>query len=92
MDIGLRMPFFILSNIEIDFDGRHFVCNMFTTTKAVLISTEVKLIGKKEFGAIAFHLKDKAFVVHIVSISRNSDINLSGRVLLASLKANKAPI
>lgn len=47
------------------------------------------MIKKKKFATATFDLKDKAFVIHIVSISLYLDIYLSNKVLIASLKADE---
>ena len=50
------------------------------------------MIGKKEFAITALHLKNKAFVVYLTSISKNSDVYLFCRAQIAFLKADKAPV
>ena len=51
---------------------------------------QVKLIKKKEFIVTALDLKNKAFIIHVASISKDSHINLSHKAQIASLKDDKA--
>lgn len=53
---------------------------MYTTTKALLTTRQVELIGKKEFVTTIFDIKDEAFVVYITFISKNSSDHLFYRV------------
>lgn len=56
---------------------------MYITIKALPNSKQVKLIGKKEFIAIAFDLDNETFVVHIVFFA-SSDIYPSYRAQIVS--------
>ena len=47
---------------------------MYTTAKALLITRQVELIGKKKFVVIALDQKNEVFVIHVAFISINSDI------------------
>lgn len=50
-----------------------------------------ELIEIKEFAAVIFDSKDKDFVIHIVSISQDSDVYPSQRPQIASFKAHEVP-
>ena len=92
MNIALEILFFTLSNVKIDFFNSYMDWKMYIAIKTLLIIRKVKLIRKKKFAVPIFNLKDKAFIVHIASISQDSDIYSSQRAYIVFLKANKAPI
>ena len=69
MNIILRISFFTLSNIEINFVICHIHCKTYTTTKALPTTRQFELIQKKKYVAIAFNLENEVFVVYIASIS-----------------------
>ena len=71
MNITLKMPFFTMNNIEIDFVGHHIYYRMYTITELPLTTRQVKLIKKKEFTIIVFDLQNKAFIVYVASISKD---------------------
>lgn len=47
------------------------------------------MIGKREFVATAFDLKNKAFVIHIASISQNFNMHPSRRAQIALFKVDE---
>lgn len=53
---------------------------------------QVELLGKNKFVAATLYLKDKVFVSHIHSSSKNSDIHSFCRAQIAPLKADKTLI
>ena len=54
MNIALDIPFFILSNVKVDFVDCHIYCRMYIVPEVLLTTTRVKLIRKKEFVAAGF--------------------------------------
>ena len=84
MYVALGVPFLTLSNVEIDFVGRHLQWRTYTAAEALPTTKRVELIGKKEFAAAALDPKNEAFIVHVASISRDSDFHPSRRAQIAS--------
>ena len=74
MNIALGMPFFTLSNIEIEFVDFYIYWKLYTFTKVLLTIKRVKLVRKKEFIAATFYPENEVFIVYVVSISLNSDV------------------
>ena len=89
IDIVLKILFFTLSNIEIDFVNCYIHSKTFTIAKILLTIKQVKLIRIKVFSAITLDQEHKVFVIHLTSISPDSDVYLYCRVQKVSLKANE---
>lgn len=53
MNIALKMPFFILSNVEINFYDLKLSWMLYITTEIFSTTKSVELIRKKEFAVIA---------------------------------------
>ena len=80
IDITLGIVFLFLSNFEINFVNQDLLWKMYTIAKTLMTMNNVELIRKKMFKAIAFDPKNKAFIVHIASISPDLDVYSSGRI------------
>lgn len=76
IDIILKMFFFILNNIKINFVDWTLSLRLYTIDKILSIMRNIELIQKKEFVFTAFDLKDKAFIIQIVFINKKSNIYL----------------
>ena len=74
IDIILNISFLTLSNVKIDFIDRHIYWKSYTVVKVFLITRQIELIGNKEFAVVVLNLEDKAFVIHIASISLDWDV------------------
>lgn len=74
MDIILNISFLILSNVKIDFVDCYIYWKSYTIVKVLLITRQIELIGNKKFVVVVLNLEDKAFVVHIASISLDWDV------------------
>ena len=93
-DVVLGMPFLNLSGADVDFPKRELWWRSYTTKKALPITKQVELVGKKEFAAAALDLGHETFVVYIASFespSQKGDIHPSRRVQIAALVVNEAP-
>ena len=91
MDIVLRMPFFILNNVEINFIDLQIHLKLYIVTKVHPTTRGVEWIEKKKFVAIALDLEDKIFIVHVASIYLDSDVNSSQKAQTALLEVVNAP-
>ena len=75
LDIVFGMPFFILSDADIDFQKRELCWKFYTIEEALSTTKRVKLVKKKEFTAAAFDPGNEIFVVYVAfleSFSNNS--------------------
>ena len=95
-DVIFEIPFFTLSNTNINFPKRKLWWRSYNIKKAFFTIKRVKLVGKKEFIVAILDPKYETFVVHIVfleSFSNNQENNVycSCRVQIAALIANEAP-
>ena len=100
LEIVLGMPFLTLSGTNVDFLGRELQWRTYSTEKALPTTKRVKLVGKKEFAAVALNPKSEIFVVHIASLSSDVlpsssplklDVHLSRRPQISGLIAKEAP-
>ena len=57
-----------------------------------MITKQVELIRKKEFTIVALNLENETFIIHVASISLDSDVHLIQRAQIVLLKINKACI
>lgn len=90
MDIMFGIFFVSLSNVEIIFLEQKLNWRLYTTIEAIPIIKWVELVEKKEFAAIALYLKDKIFILQIISLTSTNN-HLSCRVQIALLIQDKAP-
>ena len=91
MDITLKISFFTLKNVDINFIGRHIYCKTYTIAEVFLTTRQVKLIEKNEFTVIALNLENKAFVIYVAFINQDLDVHHTQRAQIASLKADETP-
>ena len=68
------MPFFILTNIEIDSMDCHIYWKIYVIVRILLITRQIQLIENKKFVAVALDLKNKVFTIHIACINQDLDI------------------
>lgn len=90
MNIALSIPFFTLSNAEINFVSQELSWKLFTIAKALLITKQIELIEKKMFLAISLNLNEEIFLIHVAAPSLNSEIYPFYRVQLAFFFVNDA--
>ena len=65
MEVVLGIPFFILSNANIQFAEKKLTWRSYTTEEALPTIRCIELIDKKEFTKAALDENVKAFVVHM---------------------------
>ena len=97
-EVVLGMPFLTLSGADVNFLGRELRWKTYTTEEVFPTTRRVKLVGKKEFAAIALDLESETFVVHIASFSSDAspsssllDVHPSRRPQIFGLIAEEAP-
>lgn len=66
-----EMPFFTLSNINIQFIKEEFTLRSYTIKKALLTTSRVELIDKKKFAKTILD-NIKVFIVHVFSFKPKS--------------------
>ena len=92
VDIVLEMPFFILSNIEIDFINCHIYWRTYIIAVLFQTTRQVELIEGIKFVAATLNLNNEAFVVYVTSISfTDLNVYLFQRAQIASLKVDEIP-
>lgn len=69
IDIVLEIPFFTLSNSEINFLKWELNWRLYTIIEALQTTKWVELVEKKEFIAIVFNLDDDTFIAHIAFLA-----------------------
>lgn len=79
IDIALKMFFFTLKNVVVNFVNQNLCWKLYIITKIFLTIKQVALIGKKEFVVVASDLKNEDFVVYVAFISQNSNFHLFHR-------------
>ena len=72
-DVVLRMPFLILSDVDIDFLKRELWWRSYTIEKVFSNTKRVKLVGKKEFIVAALDPGHETFVVQIAFLESPSN-------------------
>ena len=93
-DVVFGIPFFTLSDADVDFPKRELWWKLYTIEEALSTTKWVKLVGKKEFAAAALDPGHETFVVHIASLkslSQEDDIYPSCKAQIAALVVNEAP-
>ena len=81
LEIVLEILFLILSGANVNFYGRKLWWRTYTTKKALLTTRHIKLVGKKEFVAVALDPEFETYVLHIrsvcsVALSSSSPLNV----------------
>lgn len=79
LKIAFEILFFILSNIEVKFNDWKLKKRLYIATKVFPTTRQVKLIGRKEFAALAFDLVDEIFVVYIAFFPFLNKVNPARR-------------
>ena len=69
MEVVLGIPFFTLSNTDIQFAKKELIWRSYTVVKALTITNWVEIINKKELAKAVLDKNVKAFVVHVISLS-----------------------
>ena len=92
-DVVFGMPFFTLSDADVDFPKKKLWWRSYTIEKALLTTKRVKLVGKKEFAAVALDPEYKTFVVHVASLespssTQEGNVYPSCRAKIAAMVAN----
>lgn len=93
IDITFRMSFLTLSNVEVNFNNRELKWRLYIDTKAPLTIRWEEFVGKKEFAAVAFDLKNEIFMFHIASftLSNMSKAYSSYRTQIVFLWVDETP-
>ena len=91
-DIVLGMPFLIMSNADVDVQAQDLQLRSYTTEDVITTTSQIELIGKKEFATVALDLKHEAFVLHVAALSVDlaDGVHPSKRARIAYLKADEA--
>lgn len=77
IDILFRIAFLTLSNIKVNFINQKLKWRLYTITKTLITTKQVKLIEKKEFIATASDLDDETFIMYVTFlISSNLDVEV----------------
>ena len=67
-EVVLGMSFLTLSGADIDFSVPELRWRTYTTEEMLPTTRHVKLVGKKEFVAVALDPEHEAYVVHVASL------------------------
>ena len=91
------MPFFTLSNADIEFGEKKLIWRSYNIAEALPITKWVELIDKKEFTKTALDEKSETFVVHIAALkvsqgSAEITMHHSQTTQIAAWKQDEAPI
>ena len=87
LEVVFEMPFVTLSGADVDFSGRELRCRTYTTEEALPTTRRVKLVGRKEFAAVALDPEHETYVVHVASL----DVHPSRRPQISGLIVEEAP-
>ncbi len=69
MEVVLGMPFLSLSNADVKFaELGKLIWRSYTAAKALLTTSRVELIDKREFAKVALDENSKTFVVHVAAL------------------------
>ena len=87
------MPFFTLSNTNIQFAWEKLTWRSYITAKALSTIKQIKIIDKKEFIKAVLDENVEAFVMHVTSFKLNlMPINLVQEARIALLVAKEVKI
>ena len=101
LEVVFEMPFFILSDVDVDFSSRELWWKTYTIKKAFSTTKRIEVVGKKKFAAAALDPKYETYVVHVGLVSSvilpssfplELDVYTSCKPQISSLIAKKAPI
>lgn len=92
MEVVLGMPFFTLSNADIQFAEKEIIWRFYTTKEDLFTTQRVELIHKKEFARAALDEEFKTFVVHVAALGASlvgMTIHPLQTAQIAALKQNE---
>ena len=94
MKVILRISFFILSNVNIQFAERKLIWKSYTAKKALPTTWRIKLINKKKFAKAPLDKNIEVFVVHVSFLSQESKITIhpAQEAQIASLLAKEITV
>ena len=75
-NIELKISFLTISHANIDFYAWDLQWRTYITRDVLTTIRQVKQIGKKEFVAVALDPEYEAFMVHIITLSLNSNYEI----------------
>ena len=95
-DISMKvvpgMPFFTLSNVDVQFDGKELTWKTYTTKKALSTNRQVEIINQKEFAIATLDKNVEAFMMHVSSLGLWMTIHLARKAQLVLLLAKKITV
>lgn len=75
MHVTLRISFFILTDVKINFTDWELNWGFYTIAKVFSITWQVELVEKKEFAGSSLDLKDEILIVYIATLTTfSSDV------------------
>lgn len=86
IDVTLKIFFFTLSNIKINFNNQELSWRIYTIIEAILTIEKIELVKKKEFAIAVLNLENEIFVVYIAlltSLNLDMEIHLSCHTQIA---------
>ena len=86
------MPFFSLSNADVQFIEKELTWRPYTTTKALPTTKRVELINKKEFAKAVLDEKSETFVVYMAALNLTPGIHPNRAAQITSLLAEEVRI
>ena len=96
-NVVLRMPFLILSGVDVNFLKKKLWWRSYIIEEAFPTIKRVKLVGKKEFATAALDLGHKIFIVCIASLespsnNQDGDVYFFHKTQIVALIVNEASI
>ena len=92
IEVVLVMPFLTLSNADIRFAEQELVWRTYSAAKVLPMTRRVKINDKKGFAAAALNKEDETFVVHLVALSVDSNIDASRQAQISLLDVEEVTI
>ncbi len=87
MEVMSGMPFLTLSNADFQFGAEKLTWRSYTIVKALLITSRVEFINKREFAKAALSKNLETFVIHVSALDvTKSLIHLSWVAQIAVLQ------
>ena len=77
LEVVFRMPFFTLSDGDVNFLGQELRWRTYTTEEAFPTTRCIELVGKKEFATIMLNPENEIYLVHVRSVSFIASPNFS---------------
>ena len=90
--VVLGMPFFIFSNVDVQFAEKGLTWRTFTTKKALSTTCQVAIIDWKEFATAVLDENIESFVVHVSSLRSRITIHPARKAWLPLLLAKKVTV